>query len=462
LPTLYAKLVARIRKNSRLHNPVSFFKTLFISKKTAFRDYQEHLLPLNKKFPSKKPQTENLTQILQINTNSGKGGAAVVANRLHNALRGKYRSYILAANKDAVDDNVFCLKEAKGANPNILNKMNGIYLDFYHSASLHIKDMEIFKNADIVHLHNLHGGYFSIFALPELSSLKPTVWTLHDMQAITGHCAHSFECNKWQSDCKTCPHLDTYPAISSDTADFLLENKKRIYENSHLTVVCPSVWLKHKVENSILSNQKIELIYNGVDENTFIDENKRIARKKLNLPLDKRILMFSAHGGKENVWKGGTYLEKIINNLLSFPNLLFLNIGGQTNEKDKNWIDIPFIQDEKLLSLYYAASDLFIYPSLADNLPLVVLESLSCGTPVIAFNTGGIPEEITHLENGYIARYKDVDDLNKGIHLFLNNDKLYKKASTTARKTVENKFTLGQMVTNYIKLYKRTIHERCC
>jgi len=122
--------------------------------------------------------------------------------------------------------------------------------------------------------------------------------------------------------------------------------------------------------------------------------------------------------------------------------------------KNGNILNIEYINNQSDVALYYSASDLFVYPSLADNCPLVVLESLACGTPVISFDTGGIPELIEHLQSGYVAQYKDTWDFIHGIELFLNNSKLYESAVKYGIKTVNDSFTIEKMVENYMKLYK--------
>ena len=192
--------------------------------------------------------------------------------------------------------------------------------------------------------------------------------------------------------------------------------------------------------------------------------DKTDVRKKLNLPLDKTILMFSAHKGLKNFWKGGDYLLKALEQI-DDEKVFFLNIGSKENldkriKKSIEWVSIPYIDNETTMAEYYAASDLFLYPSLADNCPLVVLESMACGTPVIAFETGGIPELLTNMKTGYIARYKDVDDFVKGIKLFLNDLELRTKAGLSARKDVEMHFTLNKMVTLYEGLYHILIPEQ--
>lgn len=403
--------------------------------------------------------------ILHINTLDSIGGAAKVASRLKDNLKERgHNSRMLVGYKFS-------------KNPDVKQIPRNKYLQFGFSifstailrpylifrSTFRIKNRTDVTNSNIIQLHNLHGGYFNPLALPELTKIKPTVYTLHDMWAFTGHCAHSFDCNKWQTGCGGCPYLKVYPALWYDITHKLWEIKKDIYKKSNFVIVVPTKWMKNKVEKSILSDKKIYLIYNGIDTKIFHPMDKIDVRKKLNLPLDKTILMFSAHKGIKNFWHGGDYLLKALEQI-DDKNILFLNVGYPENldkriKKSIEWVSIPHVNSETTMAEYYAASDLFVYPSIADSSSLVVVESMACGTPVIAFETGGIPELMTNMRTGYIARYKDVDDFVKGINLFLNDVDLRVKAGLSSRKDVEKHFGLDKMVTLYDELYHALVPE---
>ena len=442
-----------------------FLQYVLWGKQTAQRIYNEKLLPRVKPYAISQINKHQLQNILHVNTIAGKGGAAKVAHHNLNVsynLKG-YNSKVLVNEISGVDnDNIELLEKNISPEQKMLlkyQKKHG-WLDFFYMPSLEISSQNTFKECDILHFHNLHGGYFSPFALPELTALKPTVWTLHDEQSYTGHCAFTYECNEWETGCKNCKNLRSYPKIKKDCTSFLFKTKKRIYENSDFTVVCPSMWLKQRAERSILKDKDIRLIYNGVDEKIFKNTDKIEARKKINLPLDKKIMFFSAFGSIKNPQKGGKYLIETYKQFKDRDDVVFLNAGGnEANSKD-NWIDIPYISDEAEMALYYSASDLFIFPSMADNCPLTVLESLSCGTPVITFNTGGIPELVEHLKTGYIANYKDADDFISGVKIFLDNDELRQNAGIEARAAIERSFTLDTMVNNYLELYQEVFNKR--
>lgn len=438
-------------------------KKVFLSKYIAQKTYAKELIPLVKIKYDKNNLQNKIDSVVQVNTLDNVGGAAKVAYRLHNSLNAKgFKSQMIVNHSISDDENVSILLQSNTRKQHILNyaqeKMG--WMDFFNMQSLKIKDTETYKKGSVIHLHNLHGGYFSPFALPMLSNSKPTIWTLHDMQAITGYCAHSFECHKWECGCNGCPDLNISGGLKKDTTAFIWQNKKLIYNNSNLNIVCPSNWLKQKVERSILKDKPIHLIYNGIDNSIFYKQNKMLSRNALGLPQNKTILLFNAHGGTDNIWKGGSYLSEVYKELSQKYDLLFINIGGDiTSYKSEDWFDVSYITDEKTMALYYSAANLFLYPSLADNCPLVVLESLACGTPVIAFRTGGIPELISNLNNGYVANYKDKNDFINGIKMFLDNPEKMATAYDIASQSVLSKFTLEQMVSSYLELYNKVGEE---
>lgn len=402
--------------------------------------------------------------ILHISTIDNVGGAARVAYCLKDAYKELgHNSQILVGQKTEKSDDILQIpvgtmqKQAV----RITNKLSLQYMGYLNSFS--IKRNRAFLEADIINFHNIHSDYFNFMALPGLTKSKPAVWTLHDIWAITGRCAFSYGCDRWQIGCGNCPDTSYYPASKKDTSRLLWSLKKWAYKRSNLVIVTPSKWLKNLVENSILSNKEIHLIYNGVDHHKFHPINKSSIRKKLGLPEDKIILMFIASGGINNPQKGGKYLIKSLKNV-HLKNVFILNIGSSDEldkliNKEVDYLSIPYIHDEELLPEYYAASDLLLFPSTEENCPLVILEAMGCGTPVVAFNAGGIPELIEHLKTGYVAKYKDVNDFTKGINQFISDYSLRELASKNAREVVENHFTHDKMTELYLELYRDTIKK---
>ncbi len=400
--------------------------------------------------------------ILHISTTDNQGGAARVAYSLKDTYTELgHNSQILVGYKTGNFDDILQIPSTKIDNMASLlaNKLSLQYMGYLNT--FNIKKSRVFLDSDIVHFHNIHGNYFNFLALPGLTKSKPSVWTLHDIWAITGHCAFSYGCDRWQLGCGKCPNTSCYPVINRDTSKLLWLIKKWVYNRSNLVIVTPSKWLKNLVENSILANKKVHLVYNGIDHRKFHPANKSILRKKFGLPEEKLILMFIANGGINNPQKGGKYLIESLKNVNS-KDVFFLNIGS-SDELDKiihkkiDYLSIPYIHDENLLPEYYAASDLLLFPSTQENCPLTILESMACGTPVISYNTGGIPELVEHLKTGYVAKYIDVNDFSKGINTFIENKSLRDKAGQRARTTVEKHFTKDKMVELYFNIYNELL-----
>jgi len=413
--------------------------------------------------------------ILNINTQDVFGGAAHAAYGIHTRLNENgHHSRMLVGKKDSRDDNI----RETTVGPNGRRNLFSTFLDrsagFFSGMSYHLfgcPDMESaphpssmailrdpwLRNADIVNLHNIHGGYFDLFLLPEICSAKATVWTLHDMWAVTGHCAHSYDCDRWKVECGNCPHPGTYPPVRKDNTRVVLKRKKDVYSRSDMVLVAPSRWLKDIVARSILSNKKCELIYNGVDHRFFMNHEKGPSRELLRLPSGKKILFFAAHDGLANGFKGGNYVKEALDRLPGRREILVL-VGGDSRSFSEtfNGTEIRHLGQlsKELLPYYYSASDLFLLPSIADNCPLVALEAMACGTPVIAFRTGGIPELVSHNSTGYIAGHGDVEEFAEGIELFLSDEGRLDKAGKISRMSVEEKFTLDIQVRKYLELFK--------
>jgi glycosyltransferase involved in cell wall biosynthesis len=422
--------------------------------------YEFNLLPRIKKYPKAVQATSEVKNILSVNMYVGKGGAAKIAyDSLCKPLtaRGFNAKILTSKNLYEKSDNIIEFINYHSKERKLLSKI-GKKLnlpDFYQPESLDIVNRPEFLESDILHLHNLHENYFNPFVLPELSALKPTIWTLHDFGAFTGYCTVEYSCEKFINGCIDCPYLKKMGL--KDTANFIWNTKKEIYKNSNITIVCPSLWLKEKVEKSILNHFDIQLIPHGINEKIFVNKGKIQAREELNLPPDKKILLFSADFGTQNPNKGGEYVKQAYESLKDREDLLFIAIGGEEIAYiAPNYLNVAYVYDEELMAKYYSASDLFIYPSLADTFGLVAAEAMACNTPVITFETGGIPEVVKHLKTGYIAKYKDSTDFINGINMFLNDDNLRINTGQNARKVIEDKFTLDIMINNYIQLYKET------
>lgn len=389
--------------------------------------------------------------ILHINTLDNRGGAGRVLWRLTNELRRQGHGVsVFVGYKKSNDPNIHEIPR----NPFYYRLSKFFANDLRFSRSNWILRTPEYKKADIIHCHNIHSGFFNLNTLKSISKEKPVVWTLQDLWPITSGCTDSYHC-KVEKPRRLC-------GILRDNRKYLLEQKRQVYEDSRFTTVSSSVWMAKKIKTSILGHLPHYLIHNGIDISIFTPYNKHNTRKELGLPIDKKIILFIATKGIDDHLKGADYIEKIAHFYRDDEKKLFVAIGGDkakmtNSQKIKgNIFQTGYINDEKMLAKYYSAADFFIYPSRADNSPLVVTESMACGTPVISFKIDGIPEMVS--DCGFLARSEDWDDLkNKTEKMLSISPEYYEKISSMGITRVRQYYSLEKMTDEYLSLYSKTI-----
>lgn len=394
--------------------------------------------------------------ILQISPNDNRiGGASGVALKIKEGL-----------DKQNISNSFFCgIKNSNGLNiyeipKKKIDRIKSFLLadDMSFFKTDFILETEQFKNADIIQCHNLHGWYFNLETLKKMAEKKPVVWTFHDQWPVTPHCAYSEE--KIEDGFYKCPSLNVYPTLLWHNEKKLINKKRKIYNESKFNIVTPSLWLKEKLNGTVLENKPITLIHNGIDTDIFSPKNKIESREKLGLPKNKKIVLFISNNGVKTDFKGGGHFLKISKEFLNDTSVLFLCLGGNKTESRDNINFIKKTADENTLALYFSAADILLYPSLADNFPLVILESMSCGLPIVTFGIGGIKEVVTHKVNGYIAKYNATEDLLVGVNYILGlNTKDLEKISVESRDKIIKHFGLNKMVNQYIELYKSLLKK---
>lgn len=293
-----------------------------------------------------------------------------------------------------------------------------------------ISHMEQVSNADIIYLHWILGGFLNMKNIEQLAKLgKPIIFFMHDMWTITGGCHHSFTCEKYISGCNNCQMFPEHKKNDLSAKEF---NKKlKLFSKyNNLYFVSPSKWLYNCANKSFLTKRKpVFYIPNIVENRIFKSFDINIAKQILNIDPTETVLAFGAVS-IDNPYKGWEYMQSALEKLQNDSSLKKITILIFGKGYDKTIADaIPFktkfmgyLKDNLSTVLVYNAADIFIAPSVADNLPSTILEALSCGTPVVAFDTGGIPDLIRHKENGYLAKHKDSDDLANGISFCLSNN----------------------------------------
>jgi glycosyltransferase involved in cell wall biosynthesis len=325
---------------------------------------------------------------------------------------------------------------------------------------------------DIVHCHNLHHGYFDLRALPWLSARVPLVLTLHDAWLLSGHCAHSFDCERWRTGCGHCPDLTIYPAIMRDATreNWLL--KRRIFERSRLYVVTPSTWLMRKVEHSMLAPavREARVLPNGVDLNVFRPGDRSAARARLGLPADAHVLLFAAVGLHSNQWKDYRSLREAVARLgarWSGERLLFVALGGSGPTETIGAAElrlVPYQADLRTVAAYYQAADLYIHPARVDTFPTVVIEALACGTPVVATAVGGIPEQIRPVggadaPTGVLVRPGDAEALAAAVAALLEDPVRVRELAANAVIDARRRFDLERQIDEHLVWYTHAIED---
>ncbi len=381
-------------------------------------------------------------KILVIGTIDNKGGAANISWELRKRLKADGHTVTTFVRYKYSDEpDVFVIPRRRYQD--WLVKLFANDLSFADTD--YLLKTEEFKEADIIHCHNLHSNFFNLKTLQKMSLKKPVVWTLHDMWAFTGFASNSATLKN--------PNKKKFLFYLWDNTTHLLRTKKKMYEKSKLYVVAVSDWLKKEADKSILGGQSITRIYNGVDIKIFRPQDKVLTRKELKLPLDKKIIAFGIKGWADS--------NKIIDEYIGRNDVFFVAIGhSNIKTENKNYQSLPQTQDRGMLSKYLCAADIFFHPTPEDSFGLISAEALSCGTPVVAYGIDALPEIVLHREVGYVAEYENLKDAKNGIEYILNlSQDDYSAMSAKARERIVNNFSLEKMYLEYLALYKKLIEK---
>lgn len=318
---------------------------------------------------------------------------------------------------------------------------------------------------ELIHLHWVGDGFLPLWDLGGLTA--PTIWTLHDAWAFTGGCHYFQDCERYFDGCGKCPQIGS--RRSADISRFVCRLKKNGVKRHDPVIVAPSQWLAECARNSsVLHNCRIEIIPNGIDTEIFRPIDKYMARQLLRLPMDKKIVLYGAMGGQRNPLKGYEIFESSLHHLAAMVitgEIAVVSFGDQASGTVADdiagfqSIHIGVLKDELTLALLYSAADLFVLPSLQDNLPNTVMESLACGTPVVCFRSGGVIDMVEHDQNGFIAENFSPVELAHGIATVLGSEEYRKTLAGNATATVCKKFDINIVAARYIELYNDVLQQ---
>ena len=401
-------------------------------------------------------------KVLLLNTYSS-GGAAVACKRLGNAIQKTSNVEVNLLDAEQVGNRWPFYAERLSFLPYERDK--SVRFSFARAkCGKNIRQHPLVKEADVLHLHWVNQGFLSIEGIHALAELdKPIVWTLHDMWTFTGGCHYSRGCDRFQNSCGNCPFLK-HPS-PSDLSHRIWSRKDRLFPENIQYVTC-SEWLAEVAgSSSLLKNSGVISIPNPIDESVFkpVDVNfKRSFWLSKNLNPDTFKILFVAMKVSEER-KGFQYLQESLNILKSqFPDVQAdIIVMGKAEPEALATLPYPvfplgMIKEPAELAMIYGASDVFVIPSLEDNLPNTVMESLACGTPVAGFETGGIPEMVQHLEQGFIAPQKDSRSLAEGIYWIFQHPEKETLRSKARTKVLEN-YAQAVVSKRYTDLYENLL-----
>jgi glycosyltransferase involved in cell wall biosynthesis len=412
-----------------------------------------------------------MLKVLHINTNDLEGGAARASYRLHRGLQDIGITSEMLVQRQTSDD--LSVISPATAMEKAIAKMRPtldrlpcfLYADrqksFYSIQWFpdRLASRVNFLAPDIINLHWINAGFLQIETLTRFS--QPVVWTLHDMWAFTGGCHYSGECDRYTHSCGACPQLGSIR--ERDLSRLVWQRKARSWKDLALTIVTPSRWLAEQSQkSSLLQNFRVEVIPNGIDIRRYKPLDRNLAREILGLPQDKQIVLFGAMSPTGEHRKGFHLFLPALQRLSqseSWQGRLELAILGTSRSPDSP--DFNFkahylgrLGDDISLALVYAAADVFVAPSLQDNLPNTVLEALACGTPCVTFNIGGMPDMIDHKKNGYLVEPFNIEEFAHGIAWVLEDRERSEKLQESSRQKVVEKFTLELQANRYLALYE--------
>lgn len=378
--------------------------------------------------------------VLIVNTSERTGGAAVAARRLMEALNNNgEKAMMMVRDKQTDSISVARLPLQRMARWHFLWERLCIYLrlgckrdHLYEidiaNAGTDITRLPEFEWADVVHLHWINQGMLSLANIRKIvKSGKPIVWTMHDLWPAAAICHYARGCAAFTTGCHDCQLLPGHGG-RHDLAYSVWKKKKALYDNANICFVACSRWLEAQAKQSaLLEGQRVVSIPNAIDGHTFRPTDKRKARERMRLPKDKSVILFVSQKVTDER-KGMDYFVEAVDKLVAeHPDMreqaVVAILGGHSDEIAQRLAlaayPLGYIDNDADIVATYNAADVYVSPSLEDNLPNTIMEALSCGVPCVGFRVGGIPEMIDHRKNGYVAEFRQADDLARGMHWVL-------------------------------------------
>jgi len=413
-------------------------------------------------------------RVLIINTSERTGGAAVAACRLMEALNHYgVKAKMLVRDKQTDRLTVSALPGQKRVHGYFLWERFLLWCHLRFSRK-HLFDIDTgycgtdvtrlpeFQEADVIHLHWINQGMLSLRAIRQiLESGKTVVWTMHDIWPATALCHLTLDCRRFETACCHCRLLPGGGG-DNDLAARTWHRKQQMLSGRHVTFVACSQWLAGEARRSaLLSGQQVVSIPNPIDTHLYSPGSQQAARQSLGLPAKGRVVLFASQR-VTNQYKGMSYLVEACRLLAArYPeqsaDVSVAVLGGHAEEVVSllpfQTYPLGYVNDERRIVEVYRAADVFVLPSLSENLPNTIMEAMACGVPSVAFRVGGIPEEIDHRQNGYVAEYRSADDLAQGIWWILYEAD-HEAVRQACLKKVAHCYSQQSVAQRYLEIYE--------
>lgn len=331
-----------------------------------------------------------------------------------------------------------------------------------YSNGMHMRRMEAFREADLVHYHIIHSGFLSMQSLPAMTAEKPSLWTLHDPWAMTGHCIHPFSCQRWKTGCGQCPDLKTDFAIQRDTTALNFRLKRAAYRRSNFEILVASSWMENMVRQSpLMDGVPVHKVPFGLDLDFFKPGDQAAAKARLGIEPHRLVLCFRS---VVNDFKGLQYVIEALDRLQTQVPicLLTLNDKGRIEKfKDRfQVVELGWTNDDSVMQDVYSATDLFLMPSLADSFGLMAVEAMACGKPTICFEGTALPEVVFTPEAGLAVPSRDSAALAAAMERLIGDPQERLARGARSRQLAEQNYDIRLQAERMVDVYERVIHGR--
>lgn len=359
-------------------------------------------------------------------------------------------SYHLHLGEDAYYDRLSTFQQKL-----LAQKKESLEVFTFAESPYRIQEHPLYQQADIIHFHWVSNGFLDYgHFFP--ANRKPVVWTLHDTNPFTGGCHYTEGCQAFAADCAGCPQLagSDFPEYAAKS---LARKVEALKDTTNLTIVSPSTWLLGESGKSrLFGGRPHRHIPYGIDSQVFRPRDQRYSREVLGIAPDKPVLLFVAYAVASRR-KGYHLLLEAAERLNLRDKVTLCAIGSRSGTRTSDGIvELGHFSDERLMSIAYSAADAFVIPSLEDNLPNTVIESLLCGTPVIGFPVGGIVDMVKDGVNGFLCRETTAGGLAEQLERFSRQPAAFDRKSIRAKAVAA--YDSAVQVRNYMKLYKQLLN----